>query len=319
MLNKLRMKNKTASDPAHGVYAALVTPRRPNSIEADTSAYLDYIDKVCSAGVDGLVFFGSTGEFVHFDTDERMRVVGLTARRSTVPVFVNVSHSTFSGARDLADHAVESGAKGLLVMPPYFYTYSDDEVRHFFKEFRTAVDRRVPLFLYNLPFFTTPISLAVLDELLSSGAYAGIKDSSGDWNQFQALRDIRDRQPFQLFVGHERIYAQGLRHRADGIVSGVAAAIPELPVAMKRAAEARNEELLAALSERLDAFVAWIPQFPSTVAIKEAAESRNWIRNTVSVPLSPQTTQRLIAFRSWLGSWLPGTLALCDQAVAVRP
>src|SRR5438552_19188477 len=100
--------------PASGVYAALATPRRPNSIEADAAALLDYLDAIVRAGVDGLVLFGSTGEFVHFDLGERMRLLMFAVRRSRVPVLVNVSHSTLVGAVDLAEHAVEIGASGLL-------------------------------------------------------------------------------------------------------------------------------------------------------------------------------------------------------------
>src|SRR5437763_11073546 len=106
---------------ASGVYAALGTPRRPNSTEADGAAMLDYLDAVVQAGVDGLVLFGSTGEFVHFEIEERTRVVSLAIRRSRVPVLVNVSHSTLAGSVELAENASDAGASGLLLMPPYFY------------------------------------------------------------------------------------------------------------------------------------------------------------------------------------------------------
>ena len=46
------MQKDVSSIQAKGVYAALATPRRPDSTEADTAAYLDYLDKVSAAGVD---------------------------------------------------------------------------------------------------------------------------------------------------------------------------------------------------------------------------------------------------------------------------
>ncbi len=306
------MSKKATSALASGVYAALATPRRPESTEADTAAYFEYLDKVSGAGVDGLVFFGSTGEFVHFDIDERMRVVGLAAKRSRVPLLVNVSHSTFSGARDLADHAIDSGAQGLLLMPPYFYRYGDADLLQFYRKFVEVVNRRSAIYLYNLPFFTTPISQALTRTLLTSGELAGIKDSSGDWDNFELLRGIRDEVPFQLLAGHERIYARALQSGADGVVSGVAAAIPELPVAMKNAPQ--SEELAA----RLEEFLPWIDQFPATIAIKEAAEVRGWLRSTVACPLAPETQERLLNFRQWLENWLPETLSLCARSSSMR-
>jgi dihydrodipicolinate synthase/N-acetylneuraminate lyase len=62
---------------ARGVYAALSTPRRSGATEADAAVLLDYLDAVVKTGIDGLVLFGSTGEFVHFDAAERIRVVSL--------------------------------------------------------------------------------------------------------------------------------------------------------------------------------------------------------------------------------------------------
>src|SRR5271156_4719661 len=122
------MAQQRKVDLAAGVYAALATPRRRESIEADTAALLDYLDVIVRAGVNGLVLFGSTGEFVHFDTTERMRVCSLAIKRSRAPVLVNVSHSTLDGALLLAESACGSGASGLMLMPPYFYRYNDHQI-----------------------------------------------------------------------------------------------------------------------------------------------------------------------------------------------
>ena len=73
---------------AQGVFAALLTPRKINTTDADAAAQLEYIDHVLTAGVDGVVLFGSTGEFVHFSIDERTRVIGsapITARAAVTP------------------------------------------------------------------------------------------------------------------------------------------------------------------------------------------------------------------------------------------
>jgi 4-hydroxy-tetrahydrodipicolinate synthase len=124
---------------AHGVYAALATPRRAGLAEPDTAALLDYVDMVARAGVDGLVLFAATGEFVHFDAADRTHALKMAIRRSRVPVLVNVSHSTLEGALALADGAIDSGAAGLLVLPPYFYHYRQDDIHEFYMRFRSEV------------------------------------------------------------------------------------------------------------------------------------------------------------------------------------
>jgi len=85
-----------------GVHAALTTPRRPDLSQADLGAALELVDFVSRAGVDGVVLSGSTGEFPHFDIEDRLRLAQFAIRRSRAPVTVNVSHSSLDGALTLA-------------------------------------------------------------------------------------------------------------------------------------------------------------------------------------------------------------------------
>ena len=170
------MEKKQVTPPAGGVYAALATPRPQNSVEADVAALFDYIDAISSKGVDGLVLFGSTGEFIHFDLTERMRVLMLAKKRSRIPLLVNVAHSTLSGAIELAEDAMEADVAGLLLMPPYYFRYTGGQIAEFYRQFIAEVDGRTPVYLYNIPQFTNAIPPEVMEDLLASGAFTGIKD-----------------------------------------------------------------------------------------------------------------------------------------------
>ncbi len=304
--------------PATGVYAALATPRRPNSIEADAAAMLDYLDAVVQAGVDGLVLFGSTGEFVHFELAERMRVVALAMRRSRVPVLVNVSHSTLAGSVELAENATDAGASGLLLMPPYFYHYPNDQIRRFYEDFVKLAEAPVPLYLYNLPCFTNPISIGLARELLGSGEFTGIKDSSADSAMFEGLQSLKSSAPFQFLVGREALYMQERLSGSDGIVSGVAAAIPELMVGMERAIRNGDTERAGHLNGRLLEFLKFVDRFPAAVAIKQAAVVRGWGLNQLAIPFDDDMSADVIAFHQWFRDWLPAVLAECGDAEAVR-
>ena len=300
--------------PASGIYVALATPRRPNSTEADAAALLDYLDTVVRAGVNGLVLFGSTGEFVHFDTGERTRILSLALKRSRVPVLVNVSHSTLAGAMGLADNAIAAGAAGLLLMPPYFYRYRDDQIFAFYQKFAEGLGGKAPIYLYNLPFFTNPIGPELAERLLTSGAFAGIKDSSGEQPMLEALSKLRLRVPFSLLVGSESLYTQARIAGADGIVSGVAAAIPELMVAIEQAISTNDLERARKLNVRLSELLDWINRFPATIAIKQAAVARGWKLDNFAFPLGEQTAAELESFHLWLRSWLPSVLNECAQS-----
>ena len=126
----------------HGVHAALVTPRRADAHEIDFGAALELVDFACRSGCDGIVLLGSTGEFLHFDIDERLKLMRLAIKRSRVPVSVNVSHSSLEGALALAREAVSQGAAALLLMPPYFFPYEQPDIQEFYLRFARAAGSR---------------------------------------------------------------------------------------------------------------------------------------------------------------------------------
>lgn len=312
------MSTSNEAPRASGVYAALLTPRRPQTIEADAATLLDYLDRVIQAGVDGLVLFGSTGEFIHFDAAERMRVLALAIRRSRVPVLVNVSHSTLAGAIALAENAVKAGAAGLLLMPPYFYRYNDQQIAAFYSAFAKELAGRAALYLYNLPIFTNAIPPPAADELLRSSTYIGIKDSTFDWSTFERLTTLRANLDFSLLVGNEVLYLRGRIAGADGIVSGVAAALPELLVALERAIRASDLDRAQRLNARLEEFLVYVNKFPATAAIKQTAAARGWHLGDSAVPLDEHTRQEFTVFQRWLDEWLPNVLSECTEARAMR-
>jgi dihydrodipicolinate synthase/N-acetylneuraminate lyase len=255
-----------------------------------------------------MVLFGSTGEFVHFDVTERMRVLMLAKKRCRVPLLVNVAHSTLAGAIELAEDAMETGVAGLLLMPPYYFHYTAGQIAEFYREFVKEVDGKAPVYLYNIPQFTNAIPPEVMDELLASGAFAGIKDSSGDWAQFERLLALKANHPFQLLVGNDMIYRRARPMGADGIVSGVAAAVPELLVSLDRALQAKDEERADGFDARLQEFLLWLEKFPATIGIKIAACARGWKFGHSAVPFDEATLAAKREFEDWFKEWLPTVL-----------
>lgn len=302
--------------PAKGLYAALLTPRKKGATDADIAELLDYIDRVTITGVDGLVLFGATGEFVHFGIEERIRVAQMAIRRSRVPVLVNISCSGLDGVITLAESSLYAGAAGLMLMPPYFYRYSQEDIGSFYKSALDEIGRETPIYLYNLPQFTNPISADLARRLLSSPPIAGIKDSSGDLPLFSALKAFRAEQPFSLLIGNEKLYFQERASGADGTISGVAAALPELMAALERAIAAKEMDRARDLNTRLEEFLRWLDKFPATVAIKQTAIVRGWIKSDMAFPLASGTQTELAGFSSWLRAWLPPLLIECSGTLA---
>jgi 4-hydroxy-tetrahydrodipicolinate synthase len=282
------------------VNVAAVTPRRNVGYEADLAATLELIDHLGAAGAHGIALLGATGEFLHLSLEDRAHLVRLAVKRSRIPILAGVTHSTLDGTLMLAEEAAGAGAAAILVMPPYFFRYGQDEIREFYLRFADRIGSAIPIFLYNIPLFTSAISVETSCDLLATGRFAGIKDSSGSLDDFHKLRTLNG---VTILVGSDRIFTRARAGGADGIVSGVACALPELLLALDSAIQSgRPAERLDA---RLQEFIDWLDRFPVPVGVREACAVRGWKLGPLALPLPPGKQNELDEFRCWFQTWLP--------------
>ena len=293
------------------MFAAAITPRRAHERSIDLGATLELIDFLGERGVAGIALLGSTGEFVHFALDDRRHMVNFAAKRSRVPLLVNVSHSTLDGAVELAREAAGAGVAGVLLMPPYYFRYKQEEIRSFYLAYAKAMDDATSTYLYNIPAFTTEIASSTAADLLSGGPFSGIKDSSGSMEYFSALCEQSALTPFTILAGQERVYVQQRRAGAHGTVSGVASVLPELMVALEHAIVAGEQERTQRLEARVMEFLAWSDQFPWPAAAKEALKQRKLKSGALATPLSAEGERKLPEFAEWFRGWLPAVLREC--------
>ena len=290
-----------------GVNVAAITPRRDGP-EIDLASSYELLDFLGKSGVEGIALLGSTGEFTHFSLEERARFIRLSVKRNRVPVIAGVAHTTLDGAVFLGREALDSGAAALLVMPPFFFRYEQADIRQFFLSFAAQVGNSIPIVLYNIPQFGNGIAPDTAVELLETGRFAGIKDSSGVWTSFLRLNEARARLGFKLLVGNDALFTPARTAGADGIISGVASAIPELLVALDRAVTSGNAARAHALDARLQEFINWIDRFPAPAGIREACAVRGLKTGPRATVLDPENEIRIAAFREWFKDWLPSML-----------
>lgn len=287
----------------------MITPHGEAGRGADFGAALEVVDFLCAAGIRGIVLLGSTGEFLTLNAGERVRLTYLAVKRSRVPVLAGVGHATLEGALELGRQACSAGAAGLLLMPPYFFRYGQEDIREFYLRFAERIGAGAPVYLYNIPAFTSEIACDTALDLLSTGSFAGIKDSGGDYGYFLRLREAAARDGFTVLVGDDALFARARAAGADGVVSGTASALPELLLAIDRAIAAGDTAAAARLDALLSEFIAWSGCFPAPVAVRAAAEARNLKTGPQALPLAPQNQELLARFREWFQGWLPEVLA----------
>ncbi|HWY48863.1 MAG TPA: dihydrodipicolinate synthase family protein [Bryobacteraceae bacterium] len=309
------MKGRIQQEAARlgGMIVAAPTPRRAEEYSIDLGSTLEMIDFLCQSGVKAITLLGSTGEFVHFALDDRRHMVNFAVKRSRLPLLVNVSHSTLDGAIELAREATSAGVAGILLMPPYYFRQDQDAIRSFYLAFASALGNALPIYLYNIPACTNEIASSTAVDLLASGLFAGIKDSSGNLDYFRALSEQAAQTPFTLFCGYERIYGEARGLGANGAIFGTAAAVPELLVALDAAICTGASTRIHLLAARLNEFVDWIEIFPMTVGIKTALKQRKLKMGALALPLGERGEQKLAEFGEWFRGWLPEVLRECGE------
>lgn len=135
-----------------GSYTVAVTPFTAGGGAICTRSLKSFLDWQIACEVPGVIILGTTGEFLTISDDERRLLVGTTVEHTNgrMDVLVGTMNAYTPKAVKYSREAEELGADGLMVIPPYYYTPTDDEIFAYYRAISDAVS--IPIMLYNNPF-----------------------------------------------------------------------------------------------------------------------------------------------------------------------
>jgi len=291
------MPNRTT----RGVFVPALTPFSAD-LTVDGARFLMHCNWLLNQGAAGLAVFGTTSEANSLSGAERMQLLdhlvdhGIAARQ----LMPGTGCCALPDTVALTRHAINRGAMGVLLLPPFYYkNVSDDGVYASIAEVvQRVADPRLRVYLYHIPAMAgVGFSLAVIERLLKdfSGTVVGIKDSSGDWKNTEAM--LRTYPGFEVFPGSETWLLDALRLGGVGCISATA----NVNVAAMRALiDARDSPDADTMQTQLSAIRAAIQKYPLVSAnkaiIAHALGDPVW--NTVRPPLhalSPDATSALLS------------------------
>jgi 4-hydroxy-tetrahydrodipicolinate synthase len=308
------------SERIRGVLAPVVTP-----FKADVSPDRDRFIRHCRWLVSqncGLAPFGTTSEANSMSKDERFFLLDalVAAGIDSSRMMPGTGCCSISETVELTSHAVKHGCAGVLMLPPFYYKDVSEEglYRYFSEVVQRVGDARLRVYLYHIP----PVAIVgitprLVERLLKAypNAIAGMKDSSGDWNNTKTFLDAfaetarpvadspwRTRTGFDVFVGSESFLLANMRNGGVGTISATAnvnpVAIHELYAACVGQSKFENresklEQLQAQLNVVREVFSS--RKFPSMIAaLKQAiaiyANDPEWAR--VRPPLVELTAEQ---------------------------
>jgi len=225
--------NTASPVPYAGIWPALLTPLDAK-LDIDIPRFASHALRLLDAGCTGVTPFGTTGEGPSFSVAERMdALAGLVARG--VPagrILVSTSCAALPDALALTRHAVELGAWGCLLLPPFFLKgVSDQGVIDAYRWIIDGVgDARLRVVLYHIPQVSgVGLSHHVIRTLktLYPDTIVGLKDSGCRREDSLAYAEAF-MPPMQVWVGNEPDLQTLAARGSAGAVSGIANVMPRL-------------------------------------------------------------------------------------------
>ncbi|MGY3031788.1 4-hydroxy-tetrahydrodipicolinate synthase [Bradyrhizobium sp. USDA 4354] len=220
------------TEAIRGFWVASATPLTTDG-SVDSAKLAGHAKQLFGKGVDGVVLFGTTGEGTSFNVTERIATIEAVLKAGVAPDRIGIG----GGFPAITDSIVLSravlglGLRHVLVLPPYFDRgVTPEGIEDAFAAIIDGIaDDRLRAYLYHIPQVSgvaIPTTVAASLRKRYGTIVAGLKDSSGDFKQFQAFRNAAPE--LAITVGNEADIARAIAAGGAGTICGMANVVPEL-------------------------------------------------------------------------------------------
>ena len=311
----------------HGVLAPVVTPFKAD-LSPDSKRFIAHCKWLLSQNC-GLAVFGTNSEANSLSMEERLNLLDELVAAGVDPsrMMPGTGCCSITETVKLTKQAAEHGCAGVLMLPPFYYKDVSEEglYRYFSEVVQRVGDARLKIYLYHIPpVAVVGITPKLVERLLAAypDAIAGMKDSSGDWNNTKTFLDAFAKSDFDVFVGSESFLLANMRNGGVGTISATGnvnpAAIYELYQKWNTTddtdyADQRQSKLdvvRQVFSNRK--FPSMIAALKQTIAIY--ADDPAWTRvRPPLVELSPEQEKTLAADLKAIGFEMPGLASRSER------
>lgn len=261
-----------------GVYSPVITIMN-DAGEIDFPNMEKHIDHLASAGLNGLLFFGSLGEFYAFSKDEKKAVIDLAVKvvKHRAQVIIGVGGTSLADVLDLAGYAAKAGADAVNIVSPFYFGPTEEAAIEYFGKIAEQV--AIPIQLYNFPARVgadlTPHVIKTLAEKHKN--IIGVKDTVDNISHtrkvISAVKAVRPE--FSVLSGFDEYYLVNRASGGDGVLCGLTNVVPELFVKYHKAYEAKDFAVTEACAKRISKLMRLYDATPLfIVAIKAAVKAR---------------------------------------------
>jgi 4-hydroxy-tetrahydrodipicolinate synthase len=279
------------SNPFGQVLVALVTPFTADG-EVDWPGVEKHIDDCITAGADGIVVTGTTGETSTLTDPEKLRLVevGKSVAAGRAKIVTGGGSNETAHAIQLYKASEKAGADGVMIVTPYYNKPTQAGVLTHFRMIADATD--LPVVLYDIPGRTgIPIAYETILRAAKHPNIVAVKDAKGDLAQASRVMNQTD---LLYFSGDDANVLPHLAIGASGLI-GVTANVAAAPYrTIVDAVNAGDLRTATAAHQQLEPLVrAIMTHVPGTVAAKYVLHGLGRISSPrVRLPLvGPEDTE----------------------------
>ena len=238
----------------------------PSITITDDEGKIDYdlwgkhLDHLADAGVNGVLLFGSIGEFYSVSLADKEAALEFAVKRvgERMKVFAGVGDTTYANVIEFTKFAEKAGADAVLAVSPYYFGPSPLTAENYFGGIAEAT--KLPVILYNFPART---GTDLTPELVASLAakhpnICGIKDTVDTISHTRkVIRAARAVNPdFTVFSGFDEYYLVNRVSGGNGVLCGLTNVEPETFVKMHAAYEKGDFATAVACAGRISKLMA---------------------------------------------------------------
>ena len=209
-----------------GIFPVPLTPFNQSDQAVDYERLKQHVEFILSSGAHGLVANGSTSEFALLSRAESIKVSKtiIEQNRGRVPVIFGAAAPSTWETIEVAKIGEDIGADGLMMLPPYYYPLSDDEILSHFDA--VAQKTKLPIMLYNNP-GTSKIDIKpqLVARLAEIDNIKYIKESTGLSARIHEIKALAGGK-VDIFVGSDVIFFDALVSGAVGAIASSGNVIP---------------------------------------------------------------------------------------------
>ncbi|MGA1931128.1 4-hydroxy-tetrahydrodipicolinate synthase [Arcobacter sp. YIC-464] len=233
-----------------GAMTALITPFKNGKV--DLEKYESLIKRQIEQGMDAVVPVGTTGESAtlsHKEHKDCISVAVEACKGTNVKVIAGAGSNATHEACDIAKHAQDVGAHGLLSVTPYYNKPTQEGLYQHYKAIANAVE--IPVMLYNVPGRTgveieTDTIVRLYDDV--ENIYA-IKEASGSIGKIVELQ--AQRKDLVIVSGEDAIDFPILTAGGHGIISVTSNLLPNLKSELVHSVEKGDLGVAKEINEKL--------------------------------------------------------------------